>query len=103
MLIKKSYKFITLALKKESNNRVNKNRWYEEIINLLSNEKAPLSCKDIAVRLYKKGISSSPTRQEVAPRVTELTDKGILKVYGEKYCPYTNHKVSTYVLGDKHD
>lgn len=103
MLIKKFCKFITFPIRRESNNRVNKNSWYEEIINLVENEIVPLSCKDMAVMLYKKGVASSPTRQEVAPRVTELTDMGILKIYGEKICPYTNRKVSTYVLGDKHD
>lgn len=103
MLIKNFFKFITLPIKTESNNRVNKNNWYEEILTLLKNNPIPMSCKDMAVMLYQKGVASSPTRQEVAPRVTELTDMGILKIYGEKICPYSNHKVSTYVLNDTHE
>ena len=50
----------------------------------------------IAVELFELGIIPSNERNYTAPRLTELTDKRLVKVTGKKKCNWTGKMVAVY-------
>lgn len=66
---------------------------YEQILERLDK---PKSAKDIAVELFDLGVIPSTERNYTAPRLTELENRGIVKVIGKKRCKYTGKMVSVY-------
>ena len=49
----------------------------------------PKTAKEIAVDLYMAGIIPSEERNYVAPRLTELEKRGIVKTIGKKKCSWS--------------
>lgn len=87
--------------RKESEERVNKQLRYQQIIEILTESEEPLSAKEIAVEMYRRGYASTTERNLSAPRLTELSQKGILECVGEKTCEYTGHQVGVYALCER--
>lgn len=66
---------------------------YEQILERLDK---PKTAKEIAVELFELGIIPSNERNYTAPRLTELTDKRLVKVTGKKKCYWTGKMVAVY-------
>ena len=77
---------ITTDTRWESFQKLNRKRLYDLIIDSLrENQQNGLTAREIAVILYNKGFLHSNERQSTAPRLTELVDKGIVKVIGKRF------------------
>lgn len=68
---------------------------YEQILDRLDK---PKTAKEIAVELYELGITTTAERNTVAPRLTELEQRGIVKVVDKKICEWTGKKVAVYEI-----
>lgn len=90
--------FTTLENKSLSNEAVNKERRYKQIINILKEKKTPLTAKEIAVEMYKKNEIPSTERNYTSPRLTELCIKGEVEPVGKKKCSYSNKMVTMFGL-----
>ena len=73
---------------------VNKQRLYGEIISVL--KKRDMTAREVSIELFKQGIVLSATRQETAPRLTELERKGIVGFSGTKIDRMTRKTVTIY-------
>jgi repressor of nif and glnA expression len=89
---------ITLANRSETEELVDKQKRYMQIIEILEENKEPMTAKEIAVAMFKKHLIPSSERNFAAPRLTELSKKGIVDTLGKKKCNYTNKSVTVYGL-----
>lgn len=89
---------VTYETRRESHDKVNKKKKYEQIIYILSRFPQGLTAKEIAVQAYKLGYSRSDHRDEYAPRLTELSKIGVVEPFEKVTCKYTGNKVSIYRL-----
>ncbi len=89
--------FITRRIAHE---RINRQMWYERIINLFENyPKKGFTAHEIATLLFYQKLSPDCARQTVAPRLTELSQKGILETGDIKVeDSYSGKLVSIYYL-----
>lgn len=82
--------------REESNKKVNKAARYKQIIEILNENPNPLSAREIATEMCKKGYTPSNERNYAAPRINELTEAGILGFADVKKCEYTGRTVYTF-------
>lgn len=83
----------------ESMRRINKNKMYSLIISALkSANKEGLTARECALQLYNEGKILDNNRQMTAPRLTELEDKGIVKLIGKRFDDLTGRMVGVYSL-----
>ena len=87
----------TLETRSESNETVDKNKRYSQIIECLE-ENGDLTAKECAVIMMNKGYIPTSERNFTAPRMTEMSQKGIIEPIGKKICAYTGKKVAVYSL-----
>lgn len=87
----------TFETRSESNETVDKNKRYSQIIECLE-ENGDLTAKECAVIMMNKGYIPTSERNFVSPRMTELSQKGIIEPIGKKICAYTGKKVAVYSL-----
>lgn len=64
---------------------------YTQVLAVLSNK--PLTAREIARKIGRY------TRQDIQPRLTELTKLGLIQEAGRKYDKATNRNVTAYILG----
>lgn len=88
----------TLDTKKESYDKVDKGKRYREIIEILQENKRPMTAKEISVAMYQKGYTPTSERNFSSPRITELLKNGTLDIVGKKKCKFTGKNVSVYEL-----
>ena len=86
----------TVETRSEANEKVNKALRYKQIIECL--RERPMSAKQVAVMMYHKGYIPTTERNFTAPRLTELTYKGIVEPVGKTKCSYTGKTVAVYAL-----
>lgn len=86
--------YTTLETRNEAHEQVDKSKRYKEILECLGKEK--LTAKEIAVEMFKKGYIPTTERNFTAPRLTELSQKGIVEPVGKKKCQYTGKTVAVY-------
>lgn len=86
----------TFETRAEANETVNKQKRYDQIIEVLQGKE--LTAKEIAVEMQKKGYIPTSERNFTAPRLTELSQKGIVEPVGKKKCNYTHKTVAVYAL-----
>ena len=55
-----------------------------------------MTAKEIAQEMYLKGYIPTNERNFTAPRLTELSIKGIVEPIGKKKCQWTNKSVSVF-------
>ena len=65
-------------------------------IQILDRLDAPKTAKELAVELYELGFIPSMERNYTAPRLTELSRMGMVKVIDKKKCSYTGKTVAVY-------
>lgn len=99
MQVKKQVLTIPTQCRNEAFKKVDKQTLYIAIKEVLSN--GNYTAREIAEILFKKGITLSRGRQSVAPRLTELKDKGIVEEVEKKYDTLTKVNVSVYRLKGK--
>jgi hypothetical protein len=79
---------------------IDRNRFYRLITEVLSNKE--LTAREIAEVLFLRGYIMTATRQEVAPRLTELEKMDRVEVVGSKVDVLTKKRVSIYRLCGAH-
>jgi len=85
---------ITYETRSESYEKVDKNLRYSQILECLSDKE--MTAKEIAVEMHNKGYIPTDERNFTAPRLTELSIKGIVEPINKKKCTYTGKTVSVY-------
>lgn len=92
----------TFETRRESLESVDKNKRYQQILEIMTELDKPMTAKEIAVEMKKRGYSYTDERNVAAPRITELLEKGILDCSKTKVrCLYSGKKVSQFVLRRK--
>lgn len=90
---------VTLETRGLSHEKVDKQRRYRQIIKVLT-DCGDMTAKEIAWELYKHGEIPSDERNYTAPRLTELSQKGIVEPVGKKRCFDSGKMVTVYSLRD---
>ena len=97
--------FTTLETRAESHEKVDKQKRYSQIIEcLLEAEKGQergLTAKECAVMMMQKGYVPTSERNWCAPRLTELSQNGVVEPIGKKICSYTGKRVAVYALREE--
>lgn len=89
----------TFETRAESNESVDREKRYNQILEILKGHK--MTAKEIAVEMYKRGYIPSTERNFTAPRLTELSKKGIVEPIGKIKCEYTGKSVAVYEICNK--
>jgi predicted ArsR family transcriptional regulator len=76
-----------------------KKRRYEIIMDRLLT--GPKTAKEIAVELYELGLTTTAERNQTAPRLTELSEMGLVEAVYKKKCDWTGKTVALYELTPK--
>lgn len=85
---------VTPSTRGEANESVDKQKRYQQILEVLDGKE--LTAKEIAVEMQRRGYIPTSERNFTAPRLTELSHKGIVEPIGKKKCQYTNKTVAVY-------
>lgn len=91
--------FTTLETRADSNETVDRNKRYQQILECLRQFGA-LTAKECAVMMMQKGYIPTSERNFTAPRMTELSQSGEIEPIGKKVCAYTGKKVAVYQIRD---
>lgn len=91
---------VTFSTRSDSHETVDKKKRYSQILEILSGGKE-LTAKEIAVRMYEKGEIPTSERNFTAPRLTELSYKGIVEPIGKQKCSYTGKSVAVYKIREE--
>lgn len=89
---------ITYVTRAISNEEVPRKVRYSQIIEILKNSPFPMTAKEIAIKMFGKGLIPTDERNFTAPRLTELSQKGIVEPVDKVYCNYSGKLVSRYKL-----
>ena len=109
-MIKRQYgEFTTLETRHDSNETVDRRVRYRQIIDVLKEHRVyicrgnelGMTAKQIAVEMQKKGYIPTSERNFTAPRLTELSKKGVVEPIGKECCIYTGKMVTVYGLTDE--
>lgn len=87
----------TIETRAEANALVNKEKRYQQILEALI-EYGPMTAKEVAIKLASKGYVPDGERNWSAPRLTEMTQKGLVEPIGKKKCKFTGKSVTVYGL-----
>lgn len=87
----------TFETRSESNETVDRKKRYSQIIEVLTGGKE-MTAKEIAVVMHQRGYIPTSERNYTAPRLTELSYKGIVEPIGKQRCSYTGKTVAVYKL-----
>lgn len=90
--------FTTFETRRESNENVDRQRRYSEILECLKGKQ--LTAKEIATEMWMREMIPTNERNFTAPRLTELCKQGIVDVVGKKKCQYTGKTVAVYEVRD---
>lgn len=91
--------YTTLDTRGEAHEKVDKKKRYSQIIEcMLEFGNKGLTAKECAVLMMKKGYIPTSERNFTAPRLTEMSQNGIVEPIGKTICQYTGHKVAVYAL-----
>ena len=89
----------TFETRRASYESVDKAKRYRQIIRIMQDLDKPMTAKEIAVEMKKRGYAYTDERNVSAPRITELLEKGILDCSKTKVrCEYSGKMVSQFVL-----
>ena len=100
MEIRRAGEMTTLDTRGEAHESVDKNKRYSQIIECLLECRVGLTAKEIAVLMMKKGYIPTSERNFTAPRLTEMSQHGVVEPVGKKVCQYTGKTVAVYALRD---
>ncbi len=86
----------TLETRHESHEKVDKRKRYQQITEILEGKE--LTAKEIAVEMFRRGYIPTTERNFSAPRLTEMSEQGMVEPVGKKICQWTGKKVAVYAL-----
>lgn len=86
-----------LENKRISEELVDRKKRYREILEILKESEEPMTAKEIAVEMNRRGYTPTAERNFSAPRLTELLKTGQVDCVGSKICEFTGRPVSTFV------
>lgn len=90
----------TLETRSEANETVDKKKRYKQIIEVLYGGKE-MTAKEIAVEMCNRGYIPTSERNFTSPRLTELSQNGIVEPIGKQKCSYTGKTVAAYKLREE--
>lgn len=90
--------FTTLETRHDANISVDKQQRYKQILEIMIDNKEPMTAKEISVEMHKRGFTPTSERNFSSPRITEMLRDGILDVIGKKKCKFTGKTVSVYEI-----
>ena len=88
---------ITYETRSEANDTVDKKKRYRQILEILQGGKE-MTAKEIAVEMCQRGYVPTPERNFAAPRLTELSIKGLVEPCGKQKCTYKGKTVALYKM-----
>ena len=88
----------TFDTRAQANEEVDRQKRYTQIIEVLQTNEYGYTAKEIAYMLWHKKLIPTPERNFTAPRLTELTRRGIVEPIGKKKCAWTGRMVAVYRL-----
>lgn len=93
---------VTPSTRAESHETIDKQKRYRQIIECLNEAKKcgheGLTAKECAVMMMQKGYIPTSERNFTAPRLTEMSQEGIVEPIGKDICQFTGKKVAVYAL-----
>jgi hypothetical protein len=107
MIERKPGEMTTLDTRGESYDKVDKQKRYQQIIEMMErrellasavNGRVPMTAKELAVALCSMGYIPTSERNFTAPRLTEMCKQGVVEPAGKVKCIYTGRKVTAYRL-----
>lgn len=87
----------TLDTRSLSNQSVDKKTRYIQIYEILRGGRE-LTAKEISVEMCRRGYIPTSERNFSSPRLTELSQMGVVEPIGKKKCNYTGKTVAVYKL-----
>lgn len=88
----------SLETRAEAHETVDKKKRYKQIIEIMIDNKEPMTAKEISVEMHKRGYTPTSERNFSSPRITELLQNGTLDIIGKKKCKFTGKTVTVYEL-----
>ena len=82
--VRKPGEIPTFDTRSEAHEKVDKTKRYKQIIEILQGKQ--LTAKQIAVEMCKRGYIPTTERNYAAPRLTELSQKGVVEPVGKQRC-----------------
>ena len=104
--VRKAGEIPTFDTRAEANEKVDREKRYKQIIEVLDgmkreNGREALTAKEIAVVMFRNGLIPTTERNFTAPRLTELSEKGIVEPAGKTKCRWTGRTVTAYRLREE--
>ena len=88
---------VTLECRRLSYDELQVNKRCKQIIEVLK-ELKEATAMELAYELFKRGYVNVFERNTTAPRLTEMSIKGIVEPIGKKKCSYQGKMVSVYAF-----
>lgn len=92
---------ITYTTRAIANEEVPRKLRYSQILEILKKHESPMTAKEIAIEMFRKGLIPTDERNFTAPRLTELSKKGKVEPVDKVYCNYSGKLVSRYKLREE--
>ena len=97
-MIKRKYgEMTTFDARADAHESVDKAKRYSQIMECFK-EHPEMTAKECAVRMFEKGYIPTTERNFTAPRLTEMSQKGIVEPIGKTRCQWTGKTVAVYGL-----
>lgn len=87
---------ITSDNRAASNESVNRLVRQRQVIEILTD--GPMTAKEVAVEMWRRGYSTNDDRNNAAPRLTELCKLGVVEPIGRKICGYSGKSVTVFAI-----
>ena len=89
---------LTYETRAESNEKVDKQRRYRQILEIMTELDKPMSAKEIAIEMKNRGYTPTSERNFVSPRITELMKEGKVEFVEKRLCQYSNKTVCKFAI-----
>ena len=86
---------ITLDTRAEAYEGVDRILRRKQILTILE-ELGPMTAKEVAVEMHRRGYTGNDDRNNAAPRLTEMAKEGLVEPIGKTRCQYTGKTVSVF-------
>ena len=98
MIERRAGEITTFDTRGESHEKVDKQKRYQQIIEVMESNGLAMSAKEIAHLMCIKGYIPTNERNFTAPRLTELCQQGKVEPVGKIKCIFTDRMVTAYKL-----
>ena len=88
----------TFETRREAYENINFQKKELQVLEIMKDFNRPMSAREIALEMYKRGYSLTPDRNSAAPRITSLLKKGAVDCIGKDKCKYTRASVGMFVI-----